>query len=65
MGFLRRCLKGEGNTVRRRGISKRLVDFKSFIVSLIVSLFISKLYNFDPYNTKCKSLSLDKFLVLG
>ena len=34
-----------------------------FIVTLIISLFISKLYNFDPYNNKCKSLSLDKIII--
>ena len=39
-------------------------DFKNFIISLIISLFISELYNFDPRNYKCKSLSLDKLLIL-
>ena len=34
-----------------------------FIVTLIISLFISKLYNFDPCNNKCKSLSLDKIII--
>ena len=50
-------------TGQRRGLSKRLDNFRNFIVSLIISLFISKLYNFDRYNKKCKSLSLDNFLI--
>ena len=65
-------LRGRGNTGQRRGISKRLDNFRNFIVSLIISVFISKLYNFDPYNNnnnnnnnKCKSLSLDNFFILG
>ena len=57
--------QGKNNTGKRKGLSKRLDDFKNFIVSLIISLFIWKLYNFDPYNNKCKNLSLDKILILG
>ena len=53
------CSQSEKRSGLRRGLPKRLYDFKNFIVSLIISQFISKLYNFDPYNNKCKSLSLD------
>ena len=49
---------------QRSGLSKRLDDFKNVIVSLIISLFASKLYDFDPYNNMRKILSLDKILVL-
>ena len=51
-----------GITAQKSGLSKRLDDFKNFIVGLIISLFR---YSFDLYNNKCKSLSLDKFLMLG
>ena len=32
-------LRGEGNTVQRRGLSNRLDGFKDFILSLIISLY--------------------------
>ena len=54
-----------GNTGQRRGLPKRLDNFRNFIVSLIISLFISKPYKFDPYNNKSKRLPLDNFLMLG
>ena len=41
--FLRRCQGVRGNTGQRRGLSKGLDNFRKFIVSLIISLFISKL----------------------
>ena len=56
-------LRGKGRYFR--GLSKRLDDFRNFLVSLIISLFVSKLYNFDPYIIKCKSLSFNTFLILG
>ena len=51
------------NTGQRRGLSKCLDDFKKSIVTSIIYLLISKLYNSDPYNNKCKSLSVGKFLI--
>ena len=51
--FIRRCLWGRENTGQRRGLSKRLDNFRNIIISLIISLFISKLNNFWPYNNKC------------
>ena len=57
--------QGKNNTGQRKDLSKRLDNSKNFIVSLMISLFIWKLYNFDPYNNKCKSLSLDKIFILG
>ena len=62
--FRRRSWEVWGNTGQRGGLSKCLDNFKNFVVSLIVSLFISKVYNFDTYNNKCKILSLGKFLIL-
>ena len=56
---------GKGNTGQRRGLSKLLDNFRNFTVSLIISFFISKLYNFGPYNNECKSLLLDKLIILG
>ena len=35
---------------------------KTLKVSLIISLFVS---NFDPYNNKCKNLSLENLFILG
>ena len=58
-------LRGQGNVDQRRGLSKGLHNFKNFVVSLIISLFILKLYNFYQCRNKCKSLSLDKFFILG
>lgn len=46
----------------KKSLSKRLNDFKNFIFSIIISLFFSKLFNFDPFKNKCESLSLDKSL---
>ena len=58
-------LRGQGkNTVRRIGLSKRSDNFKNLTGSLIISLFILKLDDFDTYNN-CKLLSLDKFLTVG
>ena len=59
-------LRGQGkNTVRRIGLSKRSDNFKNLTGSLIISLFILKLDDFNTYNNKCKLLSLDKFLTVG
>ena len=54
---------------REKGWSKKR-SFKTFrlfqkLCDLIISLFISKLNNFDPYKNKYKNLSLDKFFILG
>ena len=45
-------LRGKGRYFR--GLSKRLDDFRNFLVCLFISLFISKLYNFDPYIIRVK-----------
>ena len=41
--------------LRKRSF-KTLDNFSYFIVSLIISLFILKLYNFDPYNKFTQTL---------
>ena len=59
-------LRGREKCWPKRRHFKRLDDFKNVIVSLIISpLCSSKLYNFDPYNNKCKSFSLDKLHISG
>ena len=59
-------LRRQGKNIgQRRGLLKHLDIFRNFIVDLIISLFISKLYNFDPCNNKGKRLSSDKFFIFG
>ena len=42
----------EGGLVKKMALSHHFGNFKNFQVSLIITLFISKLYNFHPYKTR-------------
>ena len=48
----RKLWRGDGATSKKMALSQHFDDFKNFQVSLIITLFISKLYNFHPYKTR-------------